>query len=89
MSYQVMEYLDAGCACPIGYAFLEAPDFEVCKRTPKESQVKAYVVVGGMEEMAEWGLVDSARLWDYRRAVGSLPPTGVNVAEWLSPGALS
>ena len=83
MSYRVMEYLDGGRACPIGYAFLEDADYAAWRKDGKRGEVKAYAVVGGMEDSAEWGMVERDRLWDYGRTVKSLPPAGRNVEEWL------
>ena len=83
MGYHVMEYLDSRRACPVGYAFLEDADYAAWQKDGRSATVRAYVVMGGMEEFAEWGLVERNRMWDYGRAVESLPPQGMNVDEWL------
>ena len=59
MRYRVMEYLDSTRACPIGYAFLGEQDYATWQRGGNNMTVRGYVVVGGMEECAEWGCLAS------------------------------
>ena len=81
MKYRVMEYLDADCSTPLGYACLERKEFAKWEKSPHQGEVKAFAIVEGMEELAEWGKISCKRLWDAEAATDTLP-INVDLDEW-------
>ena len=79
--YRVMEYLDPSCNMVQGYACINLERFEKWKKNPKTGQVKAFVVIIGMEPMSEWGIICCKRLWDCEAETDELP-RNVDIEKW-------
>ena len=65
----------------IGYACITQSEFQKWQAHPHENEVKAFCVVEGMENLAEWGKVACRRLWDAEAATDILPEN-IDIDKW-------